>query len=119
MKLPLHRSDDFNRDFQLQYQGFLENADEAVAGRYLDAVLATLRLLAAQAGLGRLRKFRHPSLQGIRSFRLISPFEDHLLFYRHNSAGLFAERLMHGARNLPKRLMETPGSPGPGTDTNA
>jgi len=119
MKLPLHRSDDFNRDFELQYQWFLENAGEAVAGRYLDAVLATLRLLATQPGLGRLRKFRHPTLQGIRSFRLASPFEAHLLFYRHNSAGLFAERLMHGARNLPKRLAEPPGSPGPGIDTDA
>jgi plasmid stabilization system protein ParE len=119
MKLSLHRSDDFNRDFQLQYQWFLENADEAVAERYLDAVAATLRLLAAQAGLGRLRKFRHPALQGIRSFRLASPFEVHLLFYRHNSIGLFAERLMHGARNLPKRLMEPPGSPRPGTEPDA
>lgn len=119
MKLPLHRSDDFNRDFELQYQWFLENAGEAVAGRYLDAVLATLRLLATQPGLGRLRKFRHPTLQGIRSFRMASPFEAHLLFYRHNSAGLFAERLMHGARNLPKRLAEPPGSPGPGIDTDA
>jgi toxin ParE1/3/4 len=111
MKLLLHRSEDFNRDFDLQYQWFLENADQTVAGRYLDAVLATLRLLAAQAGLGRIRKFRHPTLHGIRSFRLASPFEAHLLFYRHNSTGLFAERLMHGARNLPKRLTEPPGSP--------
>jgi plasmid stabilization system protein ParE len=119
MKLSWHRSDDFNRDFDLQYQWFLENADEAVAGRYLDAVLATMRLLATQPGLGRLRKFRHPALQDIRSFRVASPFEVHLLFYRQNSTGLFAERLMHAARNLPKRLMEPPGSPGPGTDSAA
>lgn len=108
MKPSLHRSNDFNRDFELQYQWFLENADETIAGRYLDAVLATLRLLASQPGLGRLRNFRHPSLKRIRSFRLVSPFEAHLLFYRHNSAGLYAERLMHGARHLPKRLVEPP-----------
>jgi toxin ParE1/3/4 len=119
MKLSWHRSDDFNRDFDLQYQWYLENADEAVAGSYLEAVLATMRLLATQAGLGRLRKFRHPTLQGILSFRLASPFEVHLLFYRHNSTGLFAERLMHGARNLPKRLMQPPGSPRPGTESDA
>jgi hypothetical protein len=31
------------------------------------------------------------------------------LFYRHDSTGLFAERLMHGARDLPMRLIEPPG----------
>ena len=111
MKLALHRSDDFHGDFDLQYRWYLEQAGEAVAERYLDAVLAALRLLATQPGLGHRRKFRHRTLRGIRSFRLPSPFEVHLIFYRHNSAELFAERLMHGARDLPRRLVEPPGSP--------
>jgi toxin ParE1/3/4 len=111
MKLALQRSKDFNRDFDLQYRWYLERAGEAVAERYLGAMLATLRLLAAQPDLGRRRKFRHPDLQGIRSFRLAAPFEAYLLFYRHNSAELSAERLMHGARDLPRRLVELPGSP--------
>ena len=63
-----------------------------------------LRLLATQPDLGRHRNFRHPALGGIRSFRLASPFGVHLIFYRHNSAELFAERLMPGARDLPRRL---------------
>ena len=66
MTLALHRSDDFNRDVDLQYRWYLERAGEAVAERYLDAVLATLRLLATQPDLGRRRQFRHPNLQGIR-----------------------------------------------------
>ena len=111
MKLLLHRSEDFNRDFDLQYRWYLEQAGEAVAERYLSAVLATLRLLATQPGLGRRRKFRHPTLRGIRSFRLVAPFGVHLIFYRHDSAELSAERLMHGARDLPRRLAEPPGSP--------
>lgn len=110
MNLALHRSDDFNLDFDLQYRWYLEQAGEAVAERYLDAVLATLRLLATQPGVGRRRKFRHPALRSIRSLRLASPFGVHLLFYRFSSAGLFAERLMHGARDLPRRLVEPPGS---------
>ena len=110
MNLTLHRSDDFNRDFDLQYRWYLEQAGEAVAERYLQALLSTLRLLAAQPGLGRLRKFRHPALRGMRSFRLASPFEVHLIFYRHHGDELFAERLMHGARDLPRRLVEPPGS---------
>jgi toxin ParE1/3/4 len=111
MTLALHRSDDFNRDFDLQYRWYLEQAGEAIAERYLDAVLTALRLLADQPGLGRPRTFRHPALRGIRSLRLASPFAVHLIFYRQNSAGLFAERLMHGARDLPRRLIEPPGSP--------
>lgn len=84
MKLALHRSDDFNHDFDLEYRWYLEQAGEAVAERYLDAVLATLRLLTTQPDAGRRRKFRNPTLRGIRSFRLASPFEVHLIFYRHN-----------------------------------
>lgn len=110
MNLALHRSDDFNQDFDLQYRGYLEQAGEAVAERYLQALLRPLRLLAAQPGLGRLRKFRHPNLRGMRSFRLGSPFEVHLIFYRHDASALFAERLMHGARDLPRRLVEPPSS---------
>jgi len=109
MTLALHRSDDFNRDFDLQYRWYLEQAGEGVAERYLGAVLAALRLLATQPDLGRRRKFRHPALRSIRSFRLACPFGVHLVFYRHDSSELSAERLMHGARDLPRRLVEPPG----------
>ena len=112
MTLALHRSDDFNRDFDLQYRWYLEQAGEAVAECYLQALLGTLRLLATQPGLCRQRKFRHPALRGMRSFRLASPVEVHLIFYRHHASELVAERLMHGARDLPRRLLEPPGSTG-------
>ena len=108
MTLALHRSDDFNQDFDLQYRWYLEQAGEAVAEHYLQALLRTLRLLATQPGLGRQRKFRHPALRGMRSFRLASPFEVHLIFYRHDAGQLFVERMMHGARDLPRRLVEPP-----------
>ncbi len=110
MNLTLYRSDDFNRDFDLQYRWYLEQAGEAVAERYLQALLGTLRSLATQPGLGRQRTFRHPALRGMRSFRLAAPFGVHLIFYRHHGGELFAERLMHGARDLPRRLVEPPGS---------
>ena len=108
MNLPLRRSEDFDGDFDLQYHWYLEHADSMVAGRYVDAVWATLRLLSAQPELGRLRRFRHPALKNIRSFRVVSPFGVHLIFYRHNSTELSVERLMHGARDLPRRLVERP-----------
>ena len=111
MSLALRRSEDFDRDFDLQYRWYLEDADARVAGRYLDAVWATLRRLADQPELGRRRKFRHPALHNLRSFWVDSPFRVHLIFYRHNTTDLSAERLMHGGRHLPRRMVEQPGSP--------
>ena len=108
MTLALQRSENFNRDFDLQYRWYLEQAGEAVAERYLQALLSTLRLVRMHPDLGRQRNFRHPALRSMRSFRLASPFEVHLIFYRHDAGQLFAERLMHGARDLPRRLVEPP-----------
>ena len=81
---------------------------EEVAERYYAAVISTLRELSLQPGLGRRRQFRHPELKGLRSFRLRRPYGVHLIFYRHTDSELFAERIMHGARNLPRRLLEPP-----------
>jgi len=110
MKPTLHRSDYFNCDFDLQYRYYLERAGEEIAEQFLEAVLATLRLLVDQPEAGPRRTFRHPALADMRSFRVIRPFEAHLIFYRPSGSDLFAERLMHGARDLPRRLREPPGS---------
>ena len=32
------------------------------------------------------------------------------LFYRFDSKALYAERLIHGARDLPRRLLQLPGA---------
>ena len=105
MKISLHRSDYFVRDFTLQYGWYLQNAGDRVATRFLAAVEFTLLQLIDQPGLGRQRNFRHPALQSIRSFRVRSPFEAHLNFYRLTDPDLFIERLMHGRRD---RLAEPP-----------
>ena len=75
MNLTLHRSKDFKSDFDLQYRWYLEQAGEAIAERFLEALLVTLRLLATQPGMGRERRFRHPALRGMRSFRLAPPLK--------------------------------------------
>jgi plasmid stabilization system protein ParE len=110
MRLVLHRSDYFNEDFDLQYRWYLREAGEDVAERYFAAVLATIRELARQPGLGRERRFGNPALLGLRSFRVIRPFHRHVIFYRLIAMELFAERIMHGTRDLPRRLREEPGS---------
>ena len=73
MSLALRRSDYFNRDFELSYRWYLEEAGMHVAERFLDAVQSTLRQLATHLGLGRKRQFRHPKLRGVCSFKVEAP----------------------------------------------
>jgi toxin ParE1/3/4 len=109
MKLTLHRARGFNADFDMQYRWYLEKAGEDVAERFLQAVLATLRLLAAQPDLGRRRTFRNSALNDLRSFRVERPFNRMLIFYRTTEVTLTAWRIMDGARDLTRRLSELPG----------
>ena len=106
MNLQLQRSDVFIADFEQQARWYLREAGETVARRYLSALDATLSLLCQQPGIGRVRRFRHPLLKGIRSFRVNPPFNLHLIFYRFDATTLYVERVMHGARDLPRRLVE-------------
>ncbi len=79
-------------------------------GVFFDAVDSTLLGSTRQPGLGKATRFRHPELHGLRSFRVHAPFDAHLIFYRTTEHMLSVERLMHGARDLPRRLREPPGS---------
>jgi plasmid stabilization system protein ParE len=106
MKVSLHRADEFNADFDQQYRWYLAEAGEEIAERFLRAATNTLLLLSEQPDLGRRRKFRHPLLHGLCSMQVEKPFQKILIFYRHNATELSAERLMHGARDLPRRLSE-------------
>ena len=105
MKLTLQRADEFNADFDQQYRWYLEQASNEVAEQFLQAVPVTLRLLAGQSDLGRRRKFRHPMLRDLYSFQVERPFKKILIFYRVTENTLQAWRLMHGSRDLPRRLV--------------
>lgn len=106
MRLPVHRAEYFTADFDRQYRWYLAEAGETIAERYLAAVSATLESLAEQPDLGRIRRFRNPMLCGLRSIQVESPFQRLLIFYCFNETQVIAERLMHGARDLPRRLVE-------------
>ena len=105
MKLPLHRANEFNADFDQQHRWYLQEAGEELSGRFVTAVESTLQFLSTNPDSGHRRKFRHPALSGIRSFRVEPPFQKILVFYRHKATELSVERLMHGARDLPRRLV--------------
>jgi len=47
---------------------------------------------------------RHPELGRVRKFRAEATF------YRATETELFVERVMHGTRDLPRRLQEQAGS---------
>lgn len=97
-------------DLTNQYRWYLENAGETVAERFFAAFGTTVERLSNFPELGRLRRFRDPQLTGMRSLRVGGPFAAHLIFYRHRDEGVSIERVMHGARDLAKRLLEPPGS---------
>lgn len=86
---------------------YCEHASPESAERFVDIVQATQTLTQTPA-LGRLRFTNRPELAGLRSWRVARPFQRHLIFYRIDSEDLLAERLIHGARNLPRRLLQSP-----------
>lgn len=79
-------------------------ADSPVAAeRLLDAVEASVRFLLETPGAGRLREFRSPRAQGVRSW-VVKGFQAYLIFYRTAGDDLEVVRFLHGARDLPKLL---------------
>ena len=106
MSLALQKADAFLEDFALQVLWYAPQAGDEIARRFQQTVESRLRLLCEQPGLGRLRRFNHPKLQGLHSFALERPFQQVLIFYRDDGVTLQAVRLMHGARDLPTRLTE-------------
>ncbi len=109
MNLPIVISDRAARDMALQYQWYLEHAGGDIAERYLQAVDEAIHELALQPDLGVLRHFQSAELQNIRSSQAGGSFDKHLIFYRATDT-LSIERVMHGARDLPRRLTEEPGT---------
>jgi toxin ParE1/3/4 len=95
-------------DLTHQYRWYLANANVEVAERFLAGFDATVKRLARQPELGRRRRFRAEELTGIRSFPVNRPFGVQLIFYRSSADVLSIERVMHGARDLPRRLLEPP-----------
>ena len=111
MPLTVRKSSAFFADFERIARWYVREAGAEVAQRWLDALDATVREVGSTPGLGRRRRFRHPELSGLRSFPIRRPFHRYLLFYRWGAAELVVERVIHGARDLPKRLLEHPVTP--------
>lgn len=95
-------------DLTHQYRWYVDNASEDVAERFLAEFGATVSKLLQHPHLGRRRKFRAPELAGIRSLPIGGAFGVHLVFYHCAEKELSIERVMHGARDIPRRIVEPP-----------
>jgi plasmid stabilization system protein ParE len=67
-----------------------------------------LEKLAEHPELGWRRNFGHPELRNSRYWLIARPFHRHLIFCRHDQRTLDAVRVMHGARDLARRLPQPP-----------
>ena len=110
MSLRVQRSEWFIGDLEHYAAWYDREAGWGIAERYLKAVAATLARLAETPTLGHGTAFDALELRELRCLKVERPFQKHLLFYRFNQAALFAERAVHGARDLPRRLLQSPGS---------
>jgi plasmid stabilization system protein ParE len=108
--LAIERSSEFDADVFLQFCWYRDRADEALGGRYVDAVEETLDQLALHPGVGMSRRFQARELQGLRSFRVNAPFARHLIFYGAEFGVVRAVRIMAGERDLARRLQQPPGA---------
>ena len=104
------RSPWFSEDLELYYEHLLQAAGLAKADEFLETVFQTLDHLAHFPQSGPLREFLHPELAGIRFLPVLRPFQRVLIFFRIEGGELRAERLMHGYRDLPRRLLDPPGA---------
>lgn len=66
----------------------------AAADRFIDTIIARIRTIAEQPGIGHLRNEIAPSL---RSF----PIGNYLIFYRQMTVGIDIVRILSGYRDLP------------------
>ena len=108
MKLAVSISGRAEADLTHQYRWFSDNGGVDIADRFLRAFDATVTNLARMPSLERMRGFRATELAGMRSFAIGGNFGAHLIFYRANESILSIERVMHGARDLEQRLVQSP-----------
>ena len=106
MSLAIEKSQLFQTDVTNQFSWYYGKGGPEVAWRFFAAVDLTILKLARLPDLGALRHFQHPMLQNLRSFGVEPPFGKFLIFYRSDGKTLMVWRLLHGSRDLPRRLAE-------------
>lgn len=83
----------------------MENAGPEIALRFVNAVEEAMHRIEQRPRRGKVLYPRHPRLGNERRVLLPAPFQSHLLFYRLDLDTMVVDRLIHGARDLPRRLL--------------
>jgi toxin ParE1/3/4 len=104
LSLTLVKHRKLKRDALLIFTRFGEDNITA-AKNFLRALDQDMKKLVDFPGLGAMREFDHPKLQGLRSLP-ISGFTNYLIFYRATETEVQALRVIHGARDLEQALLE-------------
>ena len=110
MSLRVVQTPEARTDLALQAKYYAQKGGMALASRFAEAVKASVRLLAGHPWIGKKTDFRHPKLAGIRFLLVRKPFDKHLIFYRVHEDELDLVRIIHGMRDLPRRLLDPPGA---------
>jgi plasmid stabilization system protein ParE len=110
MSLRVVYTDDFPVDVAEQVRWYARQRDELLALDYARAVQATLEFLAQHPNLGMLCTYPEPQLADLRFYLVEKPFNRHLIYYRVSGEDLVAFRVVPGARDLPRRLLDPPGA---------
>ncbi len=103
---PLFSRPQVARDLEEYYTRIAADNPRAADDWYA-AVQSAFRFIAQNPALGWRRRFRSPLLRGVRS-RSVRPFNHYLIFYLEHPAHVEILRVLHGARDLPRRLAEHP-----------
>ena len=89
----IRKSDVFIADLERQFEWYVQNAGQNIAD---------------QPQLGPQIRSNHPRLRDWRFFVIFRPFRKHVLFYEQKNNEIIMRRVMHGHRDLPRRLLEKP-----------
>ncbi len=106
MMPPLVKSPRFLGDLDRIVEWYLEEAGEEIARRFVSAVSLTLKTIRRNPALGRIRFPGLEDLRDVQSRLVEPPFNRYAVFYRIEPDSIQVLRLIHGARDLPRRFQE-------------
>ena len=86
-----------------EQSGCIAQDSPTAAFRLLEAARNAFVLLGDFPEIGKLRRFVHPKLSGVRSWP-IRGFEKHVIFYRASEHRIDILRVIHSARDLTRIL---------------
>ena len=104
----VHYSPWFDADVHYYLAWYAEQGGADLAERLVSALDTSVNKLTSRPDRGHRPFLRDTDLADLRSSLVEPPFRKLVIFYRYSETDLALERLIHGARDLPRRLRESP-----------